>query len=256
VTSIQSYGVFAELEPGLEGLIHVSVLGLTSDQSPEDVTAAGQQIEVTILAIDEVDRRISLGLNASSSASESEMADDPTPPATGDPASDVEPGAEAVNGETSMPEVDQNIDATPAMDAETEGVDHQVEAVPGQVAQPHGKTDPPSGDAVTEAVDTEVSAATVDEHSVSSQIPDTSDTPVEPTERDVAASEPEGAVHQVIPADVETHPAADEPVIEAAATSSVEETAPAVATEVAGADPSAETPIREDEATPKSADGE
>jgi small subunit ribosomal protein S1 len=60
VTKLTNFGVFVELEPGLEGLLHISELADHKVESPEDVVKVGDEIEVKVLRVDEADRKIGL----------------------------------------------------------------------------------------------------------------------------------------------------------------------------------------------------
>ncbi len=63
VTNITDYGAFVELEPGIEGLIHVSEMSWTKKNvHPGKIVATSQEVEVMVLEVDPVKRRISLGL--------------------------------------------------------------------------------------------------------------------------------------------------------------------------------------------------
>ncbi|MBC2857696.1 MULTISPECIES: 30S ribosomal protein S1 [Stappia] len=63
VTNITDYGAFVELEPGIEGLIHVSEMSWTKKNvHPGKIVSTSQEVEVMILEVDPVKRRISLGL--------------------------------------------------------------------------------------------------------------------------------------------------------------------------------------------------
>ena len=63
VTNITDYGAFVELEPGIEGLIHVSEMSWTKKNvHPGKIVSTSQEVEVAILEVDPVKRRISLGL--------------------------------------------------------------------------------------------------------------------------------------------------------------------------------------------------
>ena len=63
VKNITDYGAFVELEPGIEGLIHVSEMSWTKKNvHPGKIVSTSQEVEVMILEVDPVKRRISLGL--------------------------------------------------------------------------------------------------------------------------------------------------------------------------------------------------
>jgi small subunit ribosomal protein S1 len=63
VTNITEYGAFVELEPGIEGLVHVSEMSWTKKNvHPGKIVSTSQEVDVIILEVDEEKRRISLGL--------------------------------------------------------------------------------------------------------------------------------------------------------------------------------------------------
>jgi len=63
VTNIADYGALVEIEPGIEGLVHVSEMDWTNKNvAPAKVVTLGQEVEVMVLEIDEDKRRISLGM--------------------------------------------------------------------------------------------------------------------------------------------------------------------------------------------------
>src|SRR5437667_3414538 len=63
VTNITDYGAFVELEPGIEGLIHVSEMSWTKKNvHPGKIVSTSQEVDAQILEVDPVKRRISLGL--------------------------------------------------------------------------------------------------------------------------------------------------------------------------------------------------
>jgi small subunit ribosomal protein S1 len=63
VTNIADYGAFVELEPGIEGLVHVSEMDWTNKNvAPSKLVSLGDEVEVMVLEIDEDKRRISLGM--------------------------------------------------------------------------------------------------------------------------------------------------------------------------------------------------
>jgi small subunit ribosomal protein S1 len=63
VTNITEYGAFVELEPGIEGLVHVSEMSWTKKNvHPGKIVSTSQEVDVAVLEVDEEKRRISLGL--------------------------------------------------------------------------------------------------------------------------------------------------------------------------------------------------
>jgi small subunit ribosomal protein S1 len=63
VTNITDYGAFVELEPGVEGLVHVSEMSWTKKNvHPGKIVSTSQEVEVMVLEVDPEKRRISLGL--------------------------------------------------------------------------------------------------------------------------------------------------------------------------------------------------
>jgi small subunit ribosomal protein S1 len=63
VTNITDYGAFVELEPGVEGLVHVSEMSWTKKNThPGKIVSSSQEVEVMVLEVDPEKRRISLGL--------------------------------------------------------------------------------------------------------------------------------------------------------------------------------------------------
>ena len=66
VTKLTNFGVFVQLEPNLEGLLHISELSDQKIENPEQIVKVGDQIEVKILRVDTADRKIGLSrkLNA------------------------------------------------------------------------------------------------------------------------------------------------------------------------------------------------
>ncbi|MZP28139.1 bifunctional 4-hydroxy-3-methylbut-2-enyl diphosphate reductase/30S ribosomal protein S1 [Heliobacterium undosum] len=64
VVRLTPFGAFAELEPGVDGLIHISQLADRRVNKPEDVVSVGDQVKVKVLDIKEAERRISLSMRA------------------------------------------------------------------------------------------------------------------------------------------------------------------------------------------------
>src|SRR5262249_31351525 len=64
VTRLADFGAFVELEPAIEGLIHISELAPQRVRRVRDIVQDGQEVRVTILGVDPAQRRISLSLKA------------------------------------------------------------------------------------------------------------------------------------------------------------------------------------------------
>ncbi len=77
VTNITDYGAFVELEDGIEGLVHVSEMSWTKKNiHPGKIVSTSQEVEVMVLEVDPVKRRISLGLKQCSDNPWLSFADD------------------------------------------------------------------------------------------------------------------------------------------------------------------------------------
>jgi small subunit ribosomal protein S1 len=63
IVSITNYGAFVELEPGIEGLVHISEMSWTRNvRHPSKIVSIGETIEAVVLKVDESDEKISLGM--------------------------------------------------------------------------------------------------------------------------------------------------------------------------------------------------
>jgi small subunit ribosomal protein S1 len=63
VVSLADYGAFVELEPGIEGLVHISEMSWTKRIThPSKIVEPGQEVDVIVLDVDQANRRVSLGL--------------------------------------------------------------------------------------------------------------------------------------------------------------------------------------------------
>jgi small subunit ribosomal protein S1 len=63
VVSITNYGAFVELEPGIEGLVHISEMSWTRNvRHPSKIVSIGETIEAVVLKVDEKEEKISLGM--------------------------------------------------------------------------------------------------------------------------------------------------------------------------------------------------
>jgi small subunit ribosomal protein S1 len=72
VTKIANFGVFVELEPGLEGLLHISEISDQKVEKPEEALKVGQELDVKILRVDSDERKIGLSLKRAQWAQEEE----------------------------------------------------------------------------------------------------------------------------------------------------------------------------------------
>jgi small subunit ribosomal protein S1 len=77
VTRIMEFGAFVELEPGVEGLIHISELAPQRVYRVTDIVQEGQEVKVMILSVDKNKRRISLSLKAALPKEEPKVDEEP-----------------------------------------------------------------------------------------------------------------------------------------------------------------------------------
>jgi len=80
VTKLMDFGAFVELEPGIEGLIHISELAHQHVRRPGDVVKVGQEVQVRVLKVDQNMKRISLSLKAATAAPEPVATPETAPP--------------------------------------------------------------------------------------------------------------------------------------------------------------------------------
>jgi len=80
VRNLTSFGAFVEIEPGIDGLVHISDMSWTKRiQHPSEVVRKGDDVEVVILGVDAENKRISLGLKQTQDDPWSEIAQQYTP---------------------------------------------------------------------------------------------------------------------------------------------------------------------------------
>ncbi|BBA71038.1 30S ribosomal protein S1 [Geobacter sulfurreducens] len=70
VTSVTDFGVFLEIEEGIEGLVHVSELSREKVASPKDFASVGDELEAVVLSVDDVEKKIALSVKALQAAAE------------------------------------------------------------------------------------------------------------------------------------------------------------------------------------------
>jgi predicted RNA-binding protein with RPS1 domain len=102
VSRLMDFGAFVKLEPGVEGLIHISELGHGRVFRASDVVSEGQEVEVKILSVDAENQRISLSLKALMSApvkpGQQKVADEDMPLPPGAPKAPKKQHAELKGG--------------------------------------------------------------------------------------------------------------------------------------------------------------
>ncbi|MFO0810433.1 MAG: 30S ribosomal protein S1 [Gemmataceae bacterium] len=117
VTKVTNFGVFVELEPGLEGLLHISELGDGKVENPETLVNVGDEIEVKVLRVDTKDRKIGLSRkNLHDGKGEEEPIEEEAPSTAASPAAPAKPkpdrelrgGMGAGGPLIQMPEGDKN----------------------------------------------------------------------------------------------------------------------------------------------------
>jgi small subunit ribosomal protein S1 len=80
ITKLTSFGAFVELEPDLEGLLHISEMSDKKVEKPEEVAQVGQEVGVVVLRVDVEARKIGLSMRAG--ATPGVETPDPTEPAS------------------------------------------------------------------------------------------------------------------------------------------------------------------------------
>jgi ribosomal protein S1 len=89
VTRTQDFGAFVELEPGIEGLVHISELATHRVRRVTDIVKVGQEVTVMVLSTDKGQRRMSLSLKAAEAANAPPPAE--PEPESEEPAAPVKP---------------------------------------------------------------------------------------------------------------------------------------------------------------------
>lgn len=69
------FGAFVELEPGIDGLVHISQMANHRVEKPEDVVSIGQEIDVKVLSVEPADKRISLSIKQAADDAENQEVD-------------------------------------------------------------------------------------------------------------------------------------------------------------------------------------
>ena len=86
VSRIAQFGAFVRLEPGVEGLVHISELATRHIRSVADVVKEGEAVECRVLAVDPDEQRMSLSIKALAPAPQAQASAEPEEPAAEEPA--------------------------------------------------------------------------------------------------------------------------------------------------------------------------
>ena len=79
IVKLMTFGAFAEVVPGVDGLIHISQIADRRIEKPEDVLSEGQVVEAKITAVDEEKKKISLSIRALLAPAAEEAAEEEAP---------------------------------------------------------------------------------------------------------------------------------------------------------------------------------
>ena len=125
VTKLTNFGVFIELEPELEGLLHISELSDDKVEGPQDIVKMDEEVEVKILRVDTEDRKIGLSLKRAQWAAEDKIDDQSTPQRGG-----LDVGGEQLIDNSLLQKHAQPV--TPVQPADTEEASPDIPADPAE----------------------------------------------------------------------------------------------------------------------------
>src|SRR5437870_3175217 len=98
VTKLTNFGVFVELEQGLEGLLHISELAEHKVESPEEIVKVGDEVEVKVLRVDPGERKIGLSRKQIGKEDEGDEAVEEAPPSDGAATAGAKPRERELRG--------------------------------------------------------------------------------------------------------------------------------------------------------------
>ena len=203
VTKITNFGVFVELEPDLEGLLHVSELSDQKVDTPQEVVKVSEEIEVKILRVDIEDRKIGLSLKRAQWAAEDDQEQQEKQPQRGGldsaipavglgDAALLQQHVQQVDVPSESPETEMSVAPTDSPSESTESADIPTEDVAPSDSQPESTesadipTEDVSGAPEVEAA--EKPASPVEEMAVESELPTTQEEATT-TENDIPTAE-------------------------------------------------------------------
>lgn len=205
VTKITNFGVFVELEEGLEGLLHISELSHRKVHKPEEVVKVGDRVNVRVLKVDSLDRKIGLSMidveqdiveetEATAEAPAPDAA--PVEESTDAPAPVPEAGEETAEvSSEAAPEAEEAVAETP--DTAPEAEDAVTETPDAAPAPETAEAPAPAAEATEETAEAPAPAAESTEESVESPAPapeaaeESADAPAETPSEEAAAESPE-----------------------------------------------------------------
>jgi small subunit ribosomal protein S1 len=161
VTKITNFGAFVELEPELEGLLHISELADHKIEKPQDIVKLDEEIEVKILRVDTESRKIGLSLRRVRWAAEEQAAEHAPKPAplgvqTVLSDSDIDRLEKPKDEQTSEPKQDISEPSQPSeQDAETFGPEKNSDTEQMQEAK---ESEPAHAEPTEKAADSEIQA--------------------------------------------------------------------------------------------------
>jgi small subunit ribosomal protein S1 len=201
ITKLTNFGVFVELEPDLEGLLHISELADHKIDKPQDVVQLDEEVEVKILRIDTESRKIGLSLRRARWAAE-EQAAEAKIEKTEKPEKPDEPAAEAAASiETAEPSEKAEKPKEPAAEAaasieagEPSEQASEVAAAVAQSTEPQAQVDEAT-EPTEEATDTVTaeSSEPVEAHQQTENVAEDTAEPVESSEQQTTEAPPADA---------------------------------------------------------------
>ncbi|MHC4185172.1 MAG: 30S ribosomal protein S1 [Planctomycetota bacterium] len=181
ITKLTNFGAFVELEPNLEGLLHISELADHKIDKPQDVVKLGEEVEVKILRIDSESRKIGLSLRRARWAAEEQAAE----AQAGEASKSQEPTGEPEKDSDKPTESGEQAAEAVAAEASSEVTESEAQAPekPQDSAEP---TEP--GEQAAEATAAEAGSEVAESETQAPEEPQDSAEPTEPTEQAVEAA--------------------------------------------------------------------
>jgi len=141
VTKLTSFGAFVEMEPDLEGLLHISEMSNEKIEKPEDVVKVGDEVDVMILRVDSDNRKIGLSMRPDAQP-ETDADESPAKPEPSEPQATAAPAEETASSEeVTPPEETAPSEEAPAEEAASEEAPSE-ESAPSEEA-PSDEVAPP-----------------------------------------------------------------------------------------------------------------